>query len=137
MDTRTASIPRLAIVAHNGKKSELVTFAAFHRDRLGGYRLVATESTGRLLADAVALDVERVASGPLGGDAQIASQVVTGEIDAVLFFVDPLDNHPHDADIQTLLRLCNVHDVPLATNVRTADIVIQSPLLGDRRRRSC
>ncbi|HYS02468.1 MAG TPA: methylglyoxal synthase, partial [Candidatus Eisenbacteria bacterium] len=73
------------------------------------------------------LPVERLSPGPLGGDVQIASRIVQGEVDAVLFIVDPLDKHPHDPDIQTLLRICNVRNVPLATNIATADVLISSP----------
>ena len=114
----------IALIAHDGKKADMVAFATFNRERLRNYQLVATASTGRLLIDKVGLIVECVASGPLGGDAQIGARVVTGEIGAVIFFVDPLDKHPHDPDIQTLLRLCNVHNVPLATNSATADCII-------------
>jgi methylglyoxal synthase len=77
----------------------------------------------------VGLNVEVLQSGPVGGDVQIAARVVDGKIDGVIFMVDPLDKHPHDPDIQTLLRICNVHDVPLATNISTADMVISSKLL--------
>jgi methylglyoxal synthase len=125
--------PRLAVIAHDGKKADLVAFATFNRDRLSGYDLIATGATGDLLANKVGLSVERVSSGPNGGDVQIASRVVQGEIDAVLFIVDPLDKHPHDPDIQTLLRICNVRNIPLATNIATADVLITSPLLEDLR----
>lgn len=125
--------PRLAVIAHDGKKADLVAFATFNRDRLGGYDLVATGATGDLLENKVGLSVERVSSGPNGGDVQIASRVVQGEIDAVLFIVDPLDEHPHDPDIQTLLRICNVRNIPLATNIATADVLITSPLLEELR----
>jgi methylglyoxal synthase len=121
------------VIAHDGKKADLVAFATFNRHRLSGYDLVATGATGDLLANKVGLSVERVSSGPNGGDVQIASRVVQGEIDAVLFIVDPLDKHPHDPDIQTLLRICNVRNVPLATNIATADVLISSPLLEDLR----
>jgi len=114
----------IALIAHDGKKADMVAFATYNRDRLRNYRLVATASTGRLLSDKVGLDVECLASGPLGGDAQIGARVVTGEVGAVIFLVDPLDKHPHDPDIQMLLRLCNVHNVPLATNIATADCII-------------
>jgi methylglyoxal synthase len=114
----------IALIAHDGKKADMVAFATFNRERLSGYRLVATASTGKLLRDKVGLEVECLASGPYGGDAQIGAQVVTGEVEAVIFLVDPLDKHPHDPDIQMLLRLCNVHNVPLATNVATADSII-------------
>ena len=129
-------IPRLAIIAHDGKKADLVAFATFNRDRLADFELIATASTGRLLSDKVGLEVECLHSGPVGGDVQIASRVVQGEIDAVLFMVDPLDKHPHEPDIQTLLRICNVCNVPLATNVATADALIGSPLLTSLRQAS-
>ncbi len=119
--------PRLAIIAHDGKKADLVAFATFNRTRLSQYDLIATGATGDLLVNKVGLPVERLSPGPLGGDVQIASRIVQGEVDAVLFIVDPLDKHPHDPDIQTLLRICNVRNVPLATNIATADVLISSP----------
>ncbi|MGD1053531.1 MAG: methylglyoxal synthase [Candidatus Dormibacteria bacterium] len=121
--------PRLALIAHDGKKADMIAFATFNRGTLQRCRLVATSTTGRLLREKVGLNVEVLQSGPVGGDVQIASRVVDGRIDAVIFLVDPLDKHPHDPDIQTLLRICNVHDVPLATNIATADMVISSKLL--------
>jgi len=121
--------PRLAIIAHDGKKADLVAFATFNRDRLQQCELFATGTTGRLLVEKVGLTVERMESGPLGGDVQIASLIVDGRVDAVVFIVDPLDKHPHDPDIQTLMRICNVRNVPLATNISTADILISSDLL--------
>ena len=121
--------PRLALIAHDGKKADMIAFATFNRGTLQRCRLVATSTTGRLLREKVGLNVEVLQSGPVGGDVQIASRVVDGKIDAVIFIVDPLDKHPHDPDIQTLLRICNVHDVPLATNVATADMLISSRLL--------
>ena len=126
-----ARVPRLAIIAHDGKKADLVAFATFNRNRLSEFQLVATGSTGRLLTHKVGLDVECLESGPVGGDVQIANRVVEGEIDAVLFMVDPLDKHPHEPDIQTLLRICNVCNVPLATNTATADALIASPLFRE------
>jgi methylglyoxal synthase len=119
-------MPRIALIAHDGKKTDMVAFAMFNRDVLGTAELVATRNTGGLLEAKVGLNVECLNSGPQGGDAQVAAQVVTGEVDAVIFLVDPLDMHPHDPDIQTLLRVCNVHNVPLATNLATADLVIQA-----------
>jgi len=124
---------RLAIIAHDGKKADLVAFAAFNRDRLAEFQLVATSSTGKLLMDKVGLEVECLESGPVGGDVQIANRVVEGDVDAVIFMVDPLGQHPHDPDIQTLLRICNVANVPLATNSATADALIGSPLLTQLR----
>jgi methylglyoxal synthase len=121
--------PRVAIIAHDGKKADLVAFATFNRERLKRCHLIATGTTGRLLVEKVGLAVDRLESGPHGGDVQIANRVVEGAVDAVLFIVDPLDKHPHDPDIQTLMRICNVRNVPLATNIATADILICSPLL--------
>jgi len=106
---------RLAVIAHDGKKADLVAFAAFNRDRLSEF------------------EVECLESGPVGGDVQIANRVVEGDVDAVIFMVDPLGQHPHDPDIQTLLRICNVANVPLATNSATADALIGSPLLTQLR----
>jgi len=119
----------IALIAHDGKKADMVAFATFNREKLRGFRLIATGTTGGLLIDKVGLDVERMLSGPHGGDAQIAALVVQGEVDAVIFFVDPLDKHPHDPDIQTLLRACNVHNVPIATNLTTADLIISAESL--------
>jgi methylglyoxal synthase len=124
-------LPRLAIIAHDGKKADLVAFATFNRDRLAEFQLVATSSTGKLLSDKVGLEVECLESGTVGGDVQIANRVVEGQIEAVVFMVDPLDKHPHEPDIQTLLRICNVCNVPLATNSATADALIASPLLRE------
>jgi methylglyoxal synthase len=123
--------PRLALIAHDGKKADLLAFATYNRALLGRCRLVATRSTGELLSSKAGLEVESVESGPFGGDVQIAARIVDGQIDAVIFLVDPLDAHPHDPDIRTLLRICNVHDVPLATNVASADHLVSSPLLWD------
>ena len=125
--------PRLAIIAHDGNKADLVAFATFNRDRLSEFQLVATNSTGKLLKDKVGLEVECVQSVPLGGDVQIASRVVEGEINGVIFMVDPLYRHPHEPDIQTLLRICNVRNVPLASNSATADALFGSPLITELR----
>ena len=116
----------IAMIAHDGKKADLIAFATFNREKLRQHHLIATESTGKLLTSKVGLETELVLPGPLGGDAQIAAQVVTGQVHVVIFFVDPLDKHPHEPDIQTLLRACNVHNVPLATNVATADLIISA-----------
>jgi methylglyoxal synthase len=119
-------MPRtLALIAHDGKKDDLVRFAQERRDQLARFELVATGTTGKRLADATGLPVERMLSGPLGGDAQIGARVAEGRVAAVIFLVDPLYAHPHEPDIQGLQRLCNVHDVPLATNLATARLVLE------------
>ena len=87
--------------------------------------LVATGTTGKMIMDAGVRHIQRVASGPIGGDAEIGAMVTRGEMDAIIFFRDPLDKHPHDVDISMLLRLCDVHNVPLATNYKTASILIK------------
>ncbi len=114
----------IALIAHDGKKADMVAFAKDHVALLGKYDLIATGTTGQYLQDKSGLPVRRMASGPYGGDAQIAAHIVDGKITAVFFFVDPLGKHPHDPDIQMLLRICNVHNVPLATNEATALCII-------------
>lgn len=119
----------IAIVAHDGKKADMVAWATYNRETLAQYNLIGTGTTGKLLQEKVGLKIERLMSGPYGGDAQIAARVVEGKVDCVFFFVDPLDKHPHEPDIQTLLRACNVHNVPIATNIATADLIISSNAL--------
>ena len=123
----------LAVIAHDHKKADLVAWATFNRETLGRFRLLATRHTARIMQDKVGLPVEWLLSGPEGGDAQIAALVATGAVDAVYFFVDPLSAQPHDPDIRALLRVCNVHNVPLATNLATADLVMAA-LTDDRAR---
>lgn len=120
---------RIALIAHDGKKAEMVTFL---RDQLGSLQrsdisLIATGTTGKHI-EAAGLKVTRVLSGPLGGDAQIAAEVAEHNIDAVFFFRDPLDKHPHEPDIAMLMRICDVHNVPLATNPATAKLVFEGML---------
>ena len=119
----------LALIAHDGKKADMVAFALSNKEVLQKYDLVATKTTGQLLIEKCDLNVRQMLSGPLGGDAQIAGQVAEGKIEAVFFFVDPLTANPHDPDIQGLLRICNVHNVPLATNAATAKYIISTQAL--------
>ena len=114
----------VALIAHDGKKADMVAFTTFNRERLRDFHILATATTGRLLREKVGLEVEECLSGPLGGDVQIAARIASREVDVVFFLVDPLDKHPHDPDIQAVQRVCNVHDVPLATNVATANLII-------------
>jgi methylglyoxal synthase len=117
----------LALIAHDNKKAEMVEWAATHQAILHDFKLYATGTTGQRINEATGLEVERMLSGPLGGDAQIGALVATGQIKAVIFFLDPLTSMPHDPDIKMLLRICDVHNVPLATNPATADLIILSP----------
>lgn len=110
----------IALIAHDGKKADMLAFAKDYSAILSKYDLVGTGTTGKLLIDKAYLTVRCVESGPKGGDAQIAAMVVQGEVAAVFFFVDPLGKHPHDPDIQMLMRICNVHNVPLASNPASA-----------------
>lgn len=117
-------MPTIALIAHDTKKDDIVAFALRHREVLARYDLIATGTTGGRIAEATGLPVARMFSGPLGGDAQIAARVAQGEVIAVLFIVDPLYAHPHEPDIQGLLRVCNVYNIPVATNIATAEIVL-------------
>lgn len=119
----------LALISHDGKKADMVAFAIANREVLSRYELIATSTTGALIEEKAGLPITRMLSGPRGGDAQIAAKVAQGEIAAVFFFVDPLGKHPHDPDIQSLLRICNVHNVPLATNAATAEFIISTRAL--------
>jgi methylglyoxal synthase len=118
-------MPTIALIAHDSKKDDMVVFVRRHQEWLRGCRLLATGTTGQRIAEATGLVVERMLSGPLGGDSQIAARVAQGEVDAVIFLVDPLHAHPHEPDIQSLLRVCNVYNVPLATNLATAEQIIR------------
>jgi methylglyoxal synthase len=120
---------RLALIAHDGKKAEMVAFATFNREALSRFELVATESTGEILRTAVGLEVRSVLSGPSGGDAMIAAEIAQGNVRAIIFLMDPMTAHPHETDIGTLLRICNVHGVPIATNKPAADLFMSSTLL--------
>ena len=118
---------KFALIAHDNKKANMVAFVSkrlpfFNREDVS---IVTTGTTGKHVMHAGIKDVEVVNSGPLGGDAEIATQVVNDKITGVIFMRDPLGKHPHDVDINMLLRLCDVHDVPLATNYRTASILIK------------
>ena len=116
----------LALIAHDNKKVDFVAWATYNRETLAQFNLVATRHTARLVRDKVGLEIDELLSGPEGGDAQIAALVATGAVDVVFFFVDPLWAQPHDPDIRALLRVSNVHNVPLATNLGTADLIISA-----------
>ena len=117
---------KLALIAHDGKKASMVAFVMKRMDffKRKDVQLVGTGTTGTMIQNA-GLKVDLVASGPMGGDAEIGAMVTRGEIDGVIFFRDPLDKHPHDVDISMLMRLCDVHEVPLATNYKSAHILVK------------
>jgi diacylglycerol kinase (ATP) len=114
----------IALIAHDRKKDDLVNFVKQHTVVLARYKLIATNTTGQRIQKATGLSIELMLSGPMGGDAQVAAQVAMGNAIAVIFLVDPLYAQPHEPDIQALLRICNVHNVPLATNLATAEAII-------------
>ncbi len=113
----------IALIAHDGKKPEMVAFAMKNKALLSKTEIFATGTTGKHLEDS-GLIVTRFLSGPIGGDAQIAAEVANGKIQAVIFFRDPLDKHPHEPDVNMLMRICDVHNIPLATNPATATLII-------------
>ena len=121
---------RIALVAHDNRKKDMLEWASFNVDTLMRHRLVATGTTGSLLHDRLELAGERLASGPLGGDLQIGAQIVEGAIDMLVFFWDPLEPQPHDPDVKALLRVAVLMDVPTACNRATADFLISSPLFA-------
>ena len=114
---------KIAVIAHDGKKPEMVAFLLGNKELLQKAHLVATGTTGSH-AEKAGLSVEKMLSGPLGGDAQIATLAAEKKLDLVIFFRDPLGKHPHEPDIQMLMRICDVHNIPLATNPATAQILL-------------
>ena len=117
---------KVALIAHDEKKKDMVIFACNHMEHLKKIPLVATGTTGTLVAKAIpGLDIQKVASGPMGGDAQISAMIVEDKIEAVVFFIDPLSSHPHDPDIHGLLRICMVYNIPIALNEASADILFK------------
>jgi methylglyoxal synthase len=121
---------RIALIAHDNRKADLLAWARFNRDTLARHELLATGSTGALLAAELGLPVHRFLSGPLGGDQQVGAAIAEGRIDAVMFFWDPLEPHPHDVDVKALLRVAVVHNIAIACNRATADFVLSSPLMN-------
>jgi len=115
----------IALIAHDSQKDEIVNFASSHAPVLGRYRLIATGTTGQRIEDATGLAIAKKLPGPRGGDTQIAAEVCQGNVAAVIFLVDPLYAQPHEPDIQALLRVCNVHNVALATNLNTAEAILK------------
>ncbi len=117
---------RIALIAHDKKKDDMIEFARRYRHILSEHELYATGTTGKLLIDLVDLKVHRFLSGPLGGDQQIGARLAQGEMDFIIFLRDPLTAQPHEPDVTALIRLCDVHCIPLATNVGTAEVIMKA-----------
>ncbi|HJP66591.1 MAG TPA: methylglyoxal synthase [Actinomycetota bacterium] len=121
---RSSAPAAVALVAHDAKKDDLLQLVRSHKRIFQRFRLLATGTTGRLLVQQTGLPVDLAATGPEGGDLQIGSRIVEGRVDAVIFLRDPLTAHPHEPDIQALLKVCDIHRIPLATNLASAEILL-------------
>ena len=128
----SANVPRVALIAHDARKDDLIEWAKFNCGTLSGCALVATGTTGTLIAQETGLDIDLLLSGPLGGDAQVGAMLVEHQLDLVLFFWDPLTTQPHDVDVKALLRLAVLYNIPIACNRASADYLISSPMFASR-----
>jgi len=121
---------KIALVAHDNKKKDMLEWARFNRGTLSEHSLYATATTGALIEEGLGLDVHKLESGPLGGDQQVGALISTGDLDFLVFFWDPLEPQPHDPDVKALLRMTVVWNLPVACNRSTADFMIASPLMS-------
>jgi methylglyoxal synthase len=122
---------KIALVAHDARKQDLLEWVTFNVETLREHELYATGTTGQFIAEETGLDVRRFRSGPLGGDMQLGAAIAENELDILVFFWDPMTPHPHDVDVKALLRVSVLYNVPTACNRATADFVISSPLLKE------
>ncbi len=117
---------KIALIAHNKKKDLMIALAVKHKELLSNHTLLATGTTGTLVMGETGLNIRRMKSGPLGGDQQIGSMIADGQMDLVIFLRDPLTSQPHEPDVSALLRLCDVQNIPLATNIVSAEIMLSA-----------
>jgi len=127
---------KIALVAHDGRKADLLEWVKFNVETLREHELYATGTTGKVIAEETGLEVHRFRSGPLGGDMQLGAAIAENDLDVLVFFWDPMTPHPHDVDVKALLRISVLYNIPTACNRSTADFVISSPLLNEDYKRT-
>jgi methylglyoxal synthase len=135
LEVKMSSTKRIALVAHDQKKADLLDWAKYNRALLAQHEIYATGTTGKLLEEVLEIKVHKLKSGPLGGDQQIGAKIAEQEIDVLIFFWDPLASQPHETDVKALLRIAVVWNIPVACNRATADMMIASPLMSSAYQR--
>ncbi|MBM4172070.1 MAG: methylglyoxal synthase [Ignavibacteria bacterium] len=127
---------QIALVAHDNKKQDLIEWATYNKGSLSQHKIYATGTTGKLLSKELKIKIQKLQSGPLGGDQQIGAKIAEGKIDLLIFFWDPLEPQPHDPDVKALLRIAVVWNIPIACNRASADFIFSSPLMSSEYKRN-